>query len=109
MPHSHHDNSPVRDRVVDGQRERFCKRHQGWWPLDKFVKAKQGRLGYLGYCCACRRDARVYGPSKPRGPCKARPRSKPLRSGVFACLNCRTEKPLSEFHVNRGISRGHCS
>ncbi len=66
MPsHSHHDNTPVRDRIVSGERQRFCKRHHGWWPLRLFVKAKQGRLGFLGYCRGCRKDGRVnsYVPS----------------------------------------------
>jgi hypothetical protein len=53
-----YDQTPLRDRVVDGERQRFCKRHQGWWPLEKFVKAKNGRGGYLGFCRACRSDAR---------------------------------------------------
>ncbi len=66
MPaHSHHDNTPVRDRIVSGERQRFCKRHHGWWPLRLFVKAKQGRLGFLGYCRGCRQGARCYVPPTP--------------------------------------------
>lgn len=78
-----HDNTPIRDRVVDGEPQRFCKMHQGWWPLRLFVKAKQGRLGYLGYCRACRSGARMDYPRraeyKPIRKAKRRARYRELR------------------------------
>lgn len=107
-----YDLSPVRDRVVAGEKQRFCKRHQGWWPLEKFVKAKNGRAGYLGFCRACRNDQRrvAWEKRKPMSPRKARPRAKPLRIGSFKCLgDCGLVKSLEDFPINRGISRGHGS
>jgi len=106
-----YDQTPLRDRTVDGRRERFCKKHQGWWPLEKFVKAKNGRGGYLGFCRACRSDQRraTWKPEVPRAPRKCRPRAKPLRVGIFNCRECKVDKPIADFHINRGVSRGHCS
>jgi hypothetical protein len=52
------DHSPICNRIVDGEPQRFCKMHQGWWPLRLFVRHPQGQGGYLGYCRACRNGAR---------------------------------------------------
>jgi hypothetical protein len=55
-----HDNTPIRNRVVDGEPQRFCKIHQGWWPLRLFVRHTKGQGGYLGYCRACRNGTRKH-------------------------------------------------